>query len=92
LLRPVAGSSDIAVAASTLLMAAAFGPVRRRVQRFIDRSFSRTRYDAAKTIEAFNARLRRQIDLDALAAELHAVVGQVMHPSYSSLWLRRSRR
>jgi hypothetical protein len=76
------------VAAATLAVAVAFQPARRRVQRLVDRRFSRRRYDAARTIAAFSGRLREQVDLDTLTAELLAVTDRTVEPTTASLWLR----
>jgi hypothetical protein len=92
LLRPVTGGSEFAVALSTLLVVALFQPIRRRAQDAVDRSFYRARYDAARTIDAFSVRLRSDVELDSVRADLIAVIHDTIHPAHASVWLRSGRR
>ena len=86
--RALSGSeSQLAIVASTLLIAALFNAMRRRVQNFIDHLFYRRKYDAAKTLEAFSARLRDKTDMDSLNAELLSTVRETVQPEHVSLWL-----
>ena len=90
LLRPFTTGSEIAVAASTLLTVALFQPLRRRVQDAVDRRFYRSKYDAGRTLDDFSVRLRDQVALDAVRADLLDVVHQTVRPAHAGVWLRRN--
>ncbi|MEZ4517229.1 MAG: hypothetical protein R3C44_10450 [Chloroflexota bacterium] len=88
LLSPITGESTVAVVLSTLLIAALFLPLRRRVQEVIDRRFFRQKYDAEQVMAEFAATVRDETDLDALTAELVRVIQETMQPEFVSVWLK----
>jgi hypothetical protein len=88
LLEPLTGGSDLAVGGSTLAVAAAFNPARRRLQAAVDRRFDRARYDARRAVDAFARRLRDQVDLDQVTAGLHDTVVTTVAPTRVAVWLR----
>jgi hypothetical protein len=87
--RVLSVHTPVAVAASTLAAAALFSPLRRRVQRAVDRRFNRARYDADKTVAAFAARLQDTVDLDSVQADLAGVVHRALEPAHLSVWISR---
>lgn len=89
-LRPLTGGSEFAVALSTLVVAAVFQPARGAIQRVVDRRFYRARYDATRTLDAFTARLRADVDLDSVRADLVGVLDRTVQPAHASVWLRQS--
>ncbi len=91
IIAPVTRDSSVAVAAATLLVAAAFQPARRRIQGVVDRRFNRARYDAARTVDNFRAVLRDEIDLASITESVHAAVEKTVQPARTLVWLREER-
>jgi hypothetical protein len=89
-LTPLTGGSTLGVAASTLVAAALFGPLRRRVQAVVDRRFNRSRYDAERAVAAFVTQLRDDVDLESVSADVLGVVNRTVAPATLGLWIRRS--
>lgn len=87
-LRPFTAGSDLAVAASTLLVVALFQPIRTRVQDVVDRRFYRARYDASRAVDAFTSRLRSQVDIESVSTDLVGVVHDTLRPAHAALWIR----
>jgi len=92
LVVPLVGSSELAIVASTLAIAALFTPLRRRIQTLIDKRFYRHKYDAAKVLAAFGATARDETDLERLTGEMLRVVGETVQPEFAGLWLREPNR
>jgi hypothetical protein len=92
LLASLAQGQSLAVAASTLLVLALFGPLRRRAQSAIDRRFDRSGYDASRTVQALTERLREDVDIDRVEADILRVVDQTFHPANAAMWLRGGSR
>jgi hypothetical protein len=92
LLRPFTAGNELAIAVSTLIVAALFQPVRARVQNAVDRRFYRARYDAARTLDEFSDRLRGDVDLDSVRSDLVSVLEETVRPSHATVWLRQTER